>query len=481
MAAERTARSLLSRLEDLVGPERVISDPAALAEVGRDRTENPARMPAAAVRLRTTEEVAALLALADELRIPVTARVAGTNIGGLAIPADGGIVLDLSEMNRVIELNHPNMYALIEPGVTWAQLKQHLFDHGDDLVIGYPLAPPDTSVAAGCLMDGLSTLTLRWGPMGEWINGLEVVLAGGQVVRTGAGAVSDTWFSRAPLPDLTGLFLNWFGTTGIVTKLAVQLWPKPAVRRRMFVPCARREAAFAAMRALAPTQLYDDVGGLSWVPSKKAFGVLSPGPRDPDEPEFYLYIDISGGERREFRLKIQLLEERLAGLRKLGHGFSDPIDMADLVRLNPVFKKFAELPTRLDFLLDHGGGGLSWVGTYGPIERLDQAASLGIAVMEAHGFPPSIVSRPMRGGHFAVLRFIELFDRRSPVETERVVRVNHELCDVLLDQGFVPYKCPPWAVPKVMAKMDPGMAALMRRVKDLLDPHGILNPGKWGF
>jgi glycolate oxidase len=478
MAAERRPE-LLDRLAAIVGPERLVTDAATLAEYAGDRTENPAHAPLAAVRLASVAEVQALLRLAHETGVPVTPRVAGTNTGGLAIPAEGGIVADLSGMNRILELNHPNMYALLEPGVTWEQLKKHLEDNGNDLVIGYPLAPPDTSVAAGCLMDGLSTLTLRWGPMGEWINGVEAVLPDGEIVRTGAGAVSDTWFSRAPLPDLTGLFLNWFGTTGIVTRLAVQLWPRPAVRRRMFVPCARRDAAFAAMRALARTQLFDDVGGLSWVPSKKAFGVLRPGPRDPDEPEFYLYIDVSGGDEREFALKMSVLRERLAALRRKGHGFADPIDIADLVRLNPVFKKFAELPVRLDFLLDHPGGGLSWVGTYGPIERLEEAATRAIETMEAHGFPPSVVSRPMRGGHFAVLRFIELFDRRDAGETERVARVNRELLEGLLDAGYVPYKCPPWAVPIVLERMDPGMVALMRRVKQMLDPKGILNPGKW--
>jgi len=481
MPTERPPASLGERLAAIVGAERVVTDAAALDEYARDRTENPARTPAAAVRLRTVEEVCSLLRLANELRVPVTARVAGTNTGGLAIPAEGGIVADLREMNRVLELNRPNMYALIEPGVTWGQMRDHLRANGDDLVLGYPLAPPDPSVAAGCLLDGLGTLTLRWGPLGEWINGVEAVLADGEVVRTGAGAVSDTWFSRAPLPDLTGLFLNWFGTTGIVTKMAVQLWPRPAIRRRMFVPCDRKEGAFAAMRALSRTQLFDDVGGLSWVPSKQAFGVPKPGPRDPDEPEFYLYIDVSATEEREFRLKLKSLEDRLRGLGRKGHSFADPIDIVDLVQLNPVFGKFAEIPTRLDFLLDHEGGGLSWLGTYGPIERLEEACGRAVAVMEEHGFPPAIVSRPMRGGHFAVLRFIELFDRRDETETERVAQVNSDLLDVLLDHGYVPYKCPPWAVPRLLERMDPGMAALMRRIKNLLDPNGILNPGKWGF
>jgi glycolate oxidase len=151
----------------------------------------------------------------------------------------------------------------------------------------------------------------------------------------------------------------------------------------------------------------------------------------------------------------------------------------DLVTLEPRFQKFATFPTRLDFLLDHPGGGLSWAGSYGPISRFGAGLDRGLAIMERHGFPPLAVTRAMHGGHFAVLRFIELFDRRDPAERARVAACNAELCDALLEEGYVLYKTPGWAIERYRARLDPGFARLVRGVRDLVDPGRILNPGRW--
>jgi hypothetical protein len=149
------------------------------------------------------------------------------------------------------------------------------------------------------------------------------------------------------------------------------------------------------------------------------------------------------------------------------------------VRLEPRLGRLAEFPTRLDFLLDHPDGGLTWVGTYGPMSRFEHARDRGIEIVERHGFPPTIVARPMKGGHFGVLRFIQIFRRADPADCERVRACNAELCDALLDEGFVMYKTPAWAVSRYRNRLDPGFLRLMAEVKRVLDPRGILNPGRW--
>jgi FAD/FMN-containing dehydrogenase len=85
----------------------------------------------------------------------------------------------------------------------------------------------------------------------------------------------------------------------------------------------------------------------------------------------------------------------------------------------------------------------------------------------------------MRGGHYSVLRFIERFDRRDETETERVRELNIELARLLMDLGYVPYKCPEILYDDVFARLDPGFVTLMRRLKDAIDPKGILNPDRW--
>ena len=473
-------KDLMASLTTLMGADRITEDAAEMERLSRDATENVPHLPRWKVKVATTEEVQRVMSWATQHQVPVTPRVAGMNVGGLAIPAEGGLVLDMAAMNQILKVDVAQRYALIEPGVTWQQLTDHLKVENLPLRLGYPLAPPDTSIAACCLMDGLSTLSLKYGSMGLWINGLEVVLPTGEKVITGAAAVSDVWFARGPLPDLTGLFVNWQGTTGVVTRLAFQLKPMPRYHRRHVILCGHRDAGFEGMRRLSVSGLYDEVGGLSWPVAKMAFGVSHPAPRAEGEPDFFLVVDVSAMSQREFALKNALLGEEIQGLRRAGFVVEDPVDAEDLVALNPAFVRFARLPTRLDFLLDHPGQGLTWVGTFGPVDRLEEGGARGVEILERHGFPAIIVSRPMASGHYAVLRFIEVFNRFDPDDVARVTRCQDEVGLALLDLGFVPYKCSPLLWRHVSQRMDPGARALITRVQDLLDPAGIMNPGKLG-
>ena len=150
-----------------------------------------------------------------------------------------------------------------------------------------------------------------------------------------------------------------------------------------------------------------------------------------------------------------------------------------LLKIEPRFGRLATFPTRLDFLLDHPDGGLTWVGTYGPMSGFERGIQRGIAIVQRHGFPPTIVARPMRGGHFGVLRFIQVFHRDRPDDCARVRDCNAELYEALLQEGFVAYKTPAWAVARMAQRLDQGFARLQREIRALLDPAGILNPGRW--
>jgi len=476
------ALAVVERLRSIVGPDSVRTDPASLAAFGRDMTENPEGTPDAVVSVRDLDALRAIVRLAAENRIPLVPRVAGTNLGGLTIPARGGWVLDLAPMNRIVDLNQSDMVAVIEPGVTFQKLADALQQCRPPLTIGFPLSPPESSVTANCLLDGLGNLSLRHGSMGDWIAGLEVVRADGSLLRTGAAALGvPVPFARAPLPDLTGLFVSWQGTTGIVSKLAVHLCPEPAFRARCFVLAYDRVATFRALRELPRLDVLSDLASLSWPTGKMLFGVEHPRERDPAEPEFFLYLDIGAPTRELLDAKLRCVRGCLADMQKQGLRLEDPIDVPTLVRLEPRLGRLAQFPTRLDFFLDHPDGGLTWVGTYGPMSRFEKACDRGIEIAERHGFPPTIVARPMKGGHFGVLRFIQVFRRADGADVERVRKCNAELCDALIDEGFVMYKTPAWAIERYRQRIDAGFLRLMGEIKQVLDPDRILNPGRWGM
>ena len=470
---------LRAKFSELLGPDAVLAAPEELETYASDYSEEDPLEPALVLLPADVEQVQAIVRAAPELGTTLTIRVAGSNVASLVMAPPGGVVLDLSRMDKILDVNEQDMYALVEPGVTWEQLKAHLAEREIPLRMGYPLSPPDTSIIANCILDGLGNLSMRYGPMGDWIGGLEVVLPDGELAKTGAPALSDIWFGRGPLPDLTGLFIAAQGATGVVTKMAFQLWPMPPLNRRMFILMYDQKNTFRAMRELSRLGICDDVGGLSWPTGKMLFGVQRPTEKDPAEPEFFLYLDLSGQNETELALRVELLENYLDGLRADGARLEAPLDMPTLVRLNPAFAKFAEFPTRLEFLIDHPGGGLSWVGTYGPMSRFDAFGEAGCEVMARHGFPPAMVSRPMKGGHFGVMRFLCTFDKADADERRRVREMNVELVEAGLPLGFIPYKTPPWTVEQVRDRLDPGFARLFKGVRELLDPRGILSPRSW--
>lgn len=469
-------------LANLLGAENVLTGGPDLDPYREDFTEIPAAEPEAVAFVSTTDQIQLIVREANARGVPLVPMAYGTNIGGLTMATHGGIILDMTRMNRVLDVNVEDMVAVIEPGVTQRILKDHLRSQDMPLTLGYSLAPPDTSVFANALLGGLTNRSLKYGDQSESISGLEVVRADGSLAKLGAWALSDVPYGRVPFPDLAGLFIAWQGTTGIATKMAFQLWPLHPLNERLFVLTYSARGTFEAVRRLCRAEVCDDIGGLSWPSAKMMLGVRHPHPVPaPGEPLFFLYVDLTAETAAEMTAKKAILEAVLDEVRAEGEELEPPLAVADLVKINPALESFAEFPTDLKFLTDHGGGGLTWIGTYGPLSRFTAAAEEGIRIMADHGFPPTIVSRPMRGGHYGVLRFITIFDKHDETEVARVRAANGDVLEMATRRGFVMYKTPEWAWERLAPRMDPGMLRLVREVKQLLDPNGIFNPGKLGL
>ncbi|MBI3271317.1 MAG: FAD-binding oxidoreductase [Planctomycetes bacterium] len=473
------ADALASLLAEKLGPGQVLRDADTLRRYGEDLTEVPGHPPDLVVRAHSTADVQAVVRIANEHRVPVVPVVAGLNVGGLAIPEHGGIVLDLAAMNRILEVNEADQYMIVEPGVSWADVRAKLDRDHPALRFGYSFSPPHTSVLCNCLMDGLTNLSLLHGSTGDWINGVEAVLADGSILRTGAHALSPAWCTNSPMPDLTGLFVNFQGSTGIVTRMSVQVWPNRKFRERLFVLAYDIDQAYAFVKRLMREEVCDDIGGVTWPLMKLLFGQARPLYRDPAEPLVALYFDIASNFWQAMTAKKEIFAQLLAEARAAGGRFEDPLDIRDLVRIEPRFVAFADFPTRFDFLLDHPGGGLTWIGSYGPTSQWEAGIKAGMRIMEERGFPPIVVTRPMAGGHFGVLRLITVFDKRDEAEVRRVRALNEALADLVLEKGFVPYKTPGWVVRRHAKALDPGFVRVLGAVRNALDPNRILNPGRW--
>jgi len=186
-------------------------------------------LPEVVAKPEDTDSVARILKLADEKKIPVTPRGAGTGISGGAVPIYGGIVLSLERMNGILEIDKDNFMATVEPGVILADLYQAVEEHG----LYYPLYPGETSATIGgnIATNAGGMRAVKYGVTRHFVLGLEAVLPNGETIQTGGKFVKcSTGY------DLTQLLIGSEGTLALVTKIILRLITPPGRREILFVP-----------------------------------------------------------------------------------------------------------------------------------------------------------------------------------------------------------------------------------------------------
>ncbi len=209
-------------LMEIVGEDCFTDRLIDLISYSKDASEHK-RRPEAAVWATTTEEVSAILKLANQEMFPVTARGAGTSLAGLAVPEHGGLVLDLGRMNKIIEINIEDRLAVVQPGVVYTDLEKALAPHGF-------FFPPDPASGKVCTLGGNVATNAggikgaKYGTTKDYVLALEVVLPDGRVLHTGSKCMKSVSGY-----DLTKLFVGSEGTLGVVTEITLKINPRPAL------------------------------------------------------------------------------------------------------------------------------------------------------------------------------------------------------------------------------------------------------------
>ena len=246
-----TPATLRDRLVALLGPDAVLTQRAELAVYECDGFTVEKNKPDVVVFPTSTEQVVGVVRLCNEFGVPFLARGAGTSLAGGCVPVGGGVMIALTRMKRILEVNPRDGYAVVEAGVVNVWLTAALKPHGCHYA-------PDPSSQGACTVGGnLATNaggphTLKYGVTVNHVLGLELVLPDGQVVTTG-GPVPD-----APGYDLTGVVVGSEGTFGIVTKAWVKLTRNPDAVRTLLGVFATIDDA---------TQCISDIIGAGIVPA----------------------------------------------------------------------------------------------------------------------------------------------------------------------------------------------------------------------
>ena len=535
---EAQADALVADLVRALGAERVTADPAALDRAGRSTTPFPSR-PCVVARPRTPAEVAAIVRTSARHGASVHAVSAGRNWGysDACAPVAGAVLVDLSGMNRILEVNAELGYAVVEAGVTQGQLAEHLAARHFPLRLDALGSGPDASLVGNLLERGFGHGT--YGDRCASAADLEIVLADGTILRTGFGGYPGARAAAVHRwgigPWLDGVFTQ--SNFGIVTRATVWLAPEPRAEAYFVVSVdddADGGALLEVLRDLklqgtarSTMHLFNDMRLLGTAMRRPA-DVPRNVPIDLADPERTdalkralgirawaasgLLVASTPGEIRAQRRAVKRAMGRLRS-RKLFFSIDDrwvrriarlrSLLPARFGRLVPV-RLWDQLAMGIDLLRGRmrydtlkatlwrargaegptfdpleAGAGTVWVSPVLPstAEDLRRVGAIARPVLAAHGFEYQVTFSLISDRASAAVISI-CFDRGDPEETARAAAAHDALLAALLENGYVPYRGTYRAL-GIVRGANPEFWRVASTLKRALDPEGVLSPGRY--
>ena len=442
-------------LVKIVGKDHVSNQPEELFIYSWDLGTTEPHRPDYAVSPRTAEEIQKIVRLANKERIPIVPLGGGLSLAGLAVPFRGGMLLDLKRMDSIIEVNERARYALVECGVSQGKLTAYLERHYPHLTHSEPGAPPAATIAGNVAIHGQGDLAHPYGFNSDMINGLEIVLPTGEICLFGSCATGAGWFTLHPLPDV-GLFLGWNGTTGIITKVSIRLFPCKKIRGIGMFVVADEELVPEIIYKITHTQMAEDI-----VAASQAI------PPFTSELQHFT-INIAADSEKELEFKLEMIFDDTLGeyIREGEGGFLG--FMRGLQK--PQISKTADW---------RKGGGFEYVGSIMPIEKYPECYRRGKEISERHGIPYTVLGRCIGAAHAMMFSWTYAFNRADEETIRHAREALHETDDLVLELGGTIWKPGLYGQKLVIERLNATTLDLMGKVKQLLDPNGIMNPGNW--
>lgn len=452
-------RVIASQIQEIVGRENAAVDKETRICYSYDAT-NLRYLPEMIVYPSTREQIARILRLANQARFPVIPRGAGTGFTGGALPVEGGLVMVLTKMNRILKIDPENLLAVVEPGVVTADLQREV----EKIGLFYP--PDPASLKMSTLGGNVAECAggpraVKYGVTKDYVIGLEVVLPTGEIVTTGVQTVKGVVGY-----DLTKLLVGSEGTLGVITKIILRLLPLPKAKKTMLAIFPKMEAAATAVSQIIASKIipatleFMDNAAIRCVEDYLHMGL-------PVEAGALLIIEVDGapealgGETEEIRRVCeanQAIKVQTAGnnqeadeLWKARRSVSPAV-----VKLNPT--KINE-----DITV--------------PRSKVAEILRRVEAISRKHGL--IIVNFGHAGdGNIHVNVMI---DRRKPGEEERAHAAVKEVFETALELGGTlsgEHGIGITKAPYIGLELGDMGVEVMRRIKKAFDPNNILNPGK---
>ncbi|MEV6868199.1 FAD-linked oxidase C-terminal domain-containing protein [Streptosporangium subroseum] len=455
-----STKAISADLSKIVGPVNVEVRPAALVPYRTDATFGFAGRPTAVVRPGSAKEVSRILAWANERSIPVVPRGAGSSLAAGAVPVQGGIVLALTRMNRILSIDPVDLIAVVEPGVTTQALATTVREHG----LHYPPDPGSQRVSTlgGNVATNAGGLHgLKDGNTGGYVLGVQAVLADGEIIQAGGRLLKDVAGY-----DIVHLLTGSEGTLAVLTELTLALRPAPATSATGLAYFPDLESASNAVGAviaagiLPSTLEFLDTRCIRAVEAHARLGL------DITAGALLLFGDDGGPDEVARTLR------KMAGLMP-DHGATS-VQVATSAAESEAL--LAARRCALPALARLGGATiLEDVGV--PRSRLPELVHRINTIAEAHEVTIATFGHAGDGNTHPT----GCFDPADLAGRERVHKAFAEVFQAAIDLGGTitgEHGVGAAKLPYLPAQLGAAQTALQARIKKAFDPAGILNPGK---
>ncbi|NLK66648.1 MAG: FAD-binding oxidoreductase [Campylobacteraceae bacterium] len=458
-------------------------------------------MPSIAMAPKSVEEIQAILEVCNKYKVPVWAFSTGKNLGyGSTSPArTGTALLDLGRMNKILEVNEKLGYALVEPGVTYQDLYDYLKERNIPLWLSFS-AP---SAIAGPL-GNTADRGVGYTPYGEHFMfqcGMEVVLADGQVLRTGMGGIenSNSWqvFKWGYGPYLDGIFTQ--SNYGIITKMGIWLMPEPPVYKPFSISFPKEEDVVDIVDKLLPLRLANIIPNSFTIGSTVYEAPIVANRGDYHTGPGHITDEELAKLRKEHKLGAWTVFAALYGdevtvehnWKIVQSVFADRPDVTyhteEDMGHDPIFRYRASLmkgePNLQEFSLYNwkGGGGSMWFAPVAPAtgDHTLKQKNLAKKILNKYGLDyvgEFIVG--MRDLHHIV---DVVYDRTNEEERINAKAAFSELIQEFAKEGYGMYRTNTGHMDEVGATFGFAMQDTFHKIKKALDPNNIIAPGKSGI
>lgn len=453
-----TRPSYLPALEKILGTTHVSATTADRTAHGRDQSAHPLHLPDVVVWPGHTNDVSAIVRFANEHHIPIVGWGAGTSIEGNPIPVRGGIVVSFRRMNQILAVHAEDFQVTVQPGILYKDMNQALARHG----LFFPPDPGANASVGGMVANNAAGIrTVKYGATRDNVLALEVVLASGEVIRTGSRSVK-----QSAGYDLTHLFTGSEGTLGLITEITLKLHPLPehfsAVTAVFPTVTQAAEAVFGIIGSgLNPGALeLLDEETVAILNAEGNFGLA-------DAPN--LFMEFSSASEAALEQELALVREICADCGAISFEAGMGLDARSQL--------WAARHALFESSIRHFPG-QSWIVTdvAVPISQYPALVSFAAETFQELQLAGTIVGHAGDGN----LHTLVFFPEDSPEGVQRAGQHNDLLVEKALALGGTSTGEHGVGLgkQKFMAQEHGAALAVMHQIKHTLDPNGIMNPGK---